>query len=282
VDKNEEDHDQDLWELSDPTQKILEEDVDESASDYDVDDYEELASFEAKLREFKAKFPDEQACRDYLEKWRWPEGFECPKCGHKEYYFHKNRGLFQCKGCRRQTSMTTGTIFHGTRTALWTWFMLIYLIGYKGRESPACLHRTFARGKNYKSILKMSWRIQEAIREPDGYHKLVGLIDKETTDAESAKHPISFMEEKAINKVVREFIDKKPKKRVSFPRDPFFKDEDDSREVLNRFLDDIIDKKGGEPKGKVRIDPNLLNSYRRADKKKVKELIERLKPRGKF
>ena len=36
--------------------------------------------------EFDKRFSTEQACRDYLIDMKWPDGFNCPKCGHKEYW----------------------------------------------------------------------------------------------------------------------------------------------------------------------------------------------------
>src|SRR5688572_23315850 len=32
-------------------------------------------------QEFKAWFPDDVACREYLGQLRWPDGFLCPECG---------------------------------------------------------------------------------------------------------------------------------------------------------------------------------------------------------
>ena len=35
------------------------------------------------LSEFLRRFGTDESCRDYLAVQRWPEGFVCPKCGHK-------------------------------------------------------------------------------------------------------------------------------------------------------------------------------------------------------
>ena len=34
--------------------------------------------------EFDRRFNKEQACLDYLFQLRWPDGFDCPRCGHTE------------------------------------------------------------------------------------------------------------------------------------------------------------------------------------------------------
>ena len=45
---------------------------------------------------------------------RWPGGFLCPCCGHREHCELAGRGLYQCNRCKKQTSPTAGTIFHAT------------------------------------------------------------------------------------------------------------------------------------------------------------------------
>jgi len=78
------------------------------------------------LLQFQERFKDEESCREHLFKQRWPEGFICPKCGHKEYYSLPTRKNYQCKACKRQTSVTAGTVLHKTHTPLQKWFWAIY------------------------------------------------------------------------------------------------------------------------------------------------------------
>ena len=76
--------------------------------------------------EFEQQYGTEAACREVLFRWRWPEGFECPICGERRHSAIRSRQLFQCSGCRRQTSLTAGTIFAATKVPLRTWFRAIY------------------------------------------------------------------------------------------------------------------------------------------------------------
>ena len=39
-----------------------------------------MADYPTTVREFRAWFPDEEACRTYLERLRWPNGPRCPRC----------------------------------------------------------------------------------------------------------------------------------------------------------------------------------------------------------
>ena len=53
------------------------------------------------LLEFQRAFPDEQACLDYLELMRWPDGFMCPKCGVvvEPYYISTRPRVLICRSC---------------------------------------------------------------------------------------------------------------------------------------------------------------------------------------
>ena len=66
--------------------------------------------------EFRRFFPDEDRCLAYLERLRWPDGFRCPACGGTEAW-RTARGHLLCSSCRRQTSVTAGTIFAGDEDA---------------------------------------------------------------------------------------------------------------------------------------------------------------------
>lgn len=63
---------------------------------------------------FQERFLTEAACREYLFSERFPEGFVCHKCGHREYNCIQTRHTYQSKRCRRQTSVTAGTVMHHT------------------------------------------------------------------------------------------------------------------------------------------------------------------------
>ncbi|RLA87882.1 MAG: hypothetical protein DRG58_09580 [Deltaproteobacteria bacterium] len=49
---------------------------------------------------------------------RWPEGYQCPRCGPRKASFIRTRNLYQCCACRYQVSLTAGTVMHITRTPL--------------------------------------------------------------------------------------------------------------------------------------------------------------------
>lgn len=75
--------------------------------------------------QFDRRFQSEQACLEYLFQLRWPEGFRCSRCDHDKYWT-SSRGLYLCRCCDHQQSVTAGTIFHGTRKPLTLWFKALW------------------------------------------------------------------------------------------------------------------------------------------------------------
>lgn len=80
------------------------------------------------ILEFQRRFATEDACREYLFCSRWPEGFVCPGCGGRQSGAQTRRLLWVCTACGQQTSVTAGTVMHGTRMPLRTWFWAAYLV----------------------------------------------------------------------------------------------------------------------------------------------------------
>jgi Transposase zinc-ribbon domain/ISXO2-like transposase domain len=78
--------------------------------------------------EFQQRFAAEAACWEYLAACRWPDGFACPACGARRAWVLERRHLWQCADCHAQTSVTAGTVMHGTRTPLRLWFWAAYLV----------------------------------------------------------------------------------------------------------------------------------------------------------
>ncbi len=82
------------------------------------------------LNEFLNKYGTEPQCEAALEKARWPRGFICPGCHSTRHcvVWHGRAKTFQCSCCRRQITLRAGTIFHGSKLPLTTWFQAIYFL----------------------------------------------------------------------------------------------------------------------------------------------------------
>lgn len=60
------------------------------------------------LFDFQLQYGTEDQCREHLFRLKWPKGYSCPKCGHRQYYRIRSRSLYQCRDCRHQASLLTG------------------------------------------------------------------------------------------------------------------------------------------------------------------------------
>lgn len=134
-----------------------------------------LEELKPKLYEFKNRFATEEACKEGLFNWRWPNGFRCPRCHGDSYYRHQNRGLYECVDCRYQVSLTAGTIFHRSKRPLTQWFLMVFLHGLTDGKIPITyLQRLWGVG-NYKSLWGMKQKVVDATKGSHEYYDLVGL-----------------------------------------------------------------------------------------------------------
>jgi len=132
---------------------------------------------ERNLIEFQKEFSNNDACVKHLSNPRWPDGFICPQCGHKEAWYLSKRCLYDCKNCRQQTSITAGTIFHKTRVPLVKWYWLIYHMAMdKVGVSVSEMQRLLGIGC-YETAWMMAHKVRKAMAERDEQYSLAGLVE---------------------------------------------------------------------------------------------------------
>jgi transposase-like protein len=113
-------------------------------------------------------FKDENEARKWLEARIWPQGAYCMHCGSvsvTELRGEAHRpGLYQCNDCRKQFTVTVGTLFERSHLPLNKWLMVLYLLmSSKKGMSAHQAHRML--GISYKSTWFMMHRLREALRE---------------------------------------------------------------------------------------------------------------------
>ena len=85
-------------------------------------------AFPSTLTKFVDRLTDEEACVEFLRSWKYQkQGFSCPRCGHDAAWFLRCRRLDECTACHKQVSLTAGTVMHGSRKPLRTWFLAMFL-----------------------------------------------------------------------------------------------------------------------------------------------------------
>jgi transposase-like protein len=112
-------------------------------------------------------FQTHENAREWLEKTRWPEGQVCSHCGTIGHaYKTKKPGWYRCAEteCRKDFTVTTGTVMERSHIALNKWLMGFYLMSAsKKGVSAHQLHR--ALGLDYKSAWFMCHRIRLAMED---------------------------------------------------------------------------------------------------------------------
>ncbi len=139
------------------------------------------------LSEIRKRVDSEASAYLLLEELRWPSGPVCPHCGNLKAYFLKpangvsrasgpnrklsQRRVWKCAKCRKQFSVLTGTIFHGTKVPIETWLMvMVQMCSAKNGISAREVERM--HGVTPETAWYMLHRLREAMkREP-----LVGML----------------------------------------------------------------------------------------------------------
>jgi transposase-like protein len=123
----------------------------------------------------------------YLERMRWGDTPICPHCGSvRKHYFLKpangkarktrtgaatERRVWKCADCRKQFTVLTGTIFHGTKIPVRTWVFVIF-------EMCASKNGVAAREieRKYGLTPKTAWFMTQRIREAMKREPMAGLL----------------------------------------------------------------------------------------------------------
>ena len=193
--------------------------------------------------EMEHRFAEESACREYLLALRWPTGFGCPACGGRRAW-PMARGLWLCAGCRRQVSVTAGTIFQDTHIPLTVWFRTMWHVtSQKNGVSALGLKRALGLG-SYKTAWAMLHKLRRAMVRP-GRERLRGLVEvDEAYWGGNEEGVIGRLTEKKTIVLVAAEADGEGLGRVRLRR-AF----DVTQETLHRFIHEMI-----EPGSTVRTD----------------------------
>lgn len=131
------------------------------------------------LLEFESMYASEEQCEEALIEARWSEGFICPRCTGGRGSWLSGRRKMKCLDCGRQTSATSGTLFHGCKLPLKTLFRLIYLIvGEKDGMNNCALQRQLTI--NRKTAQLWSRKIRDELLHRDQV-SLNGTVEVDET-----------------------------------------------------------------------------------------------------
>ena len=141
------------------------------------------------LVELMERFANEDKARVCFEKLRWPDGAACPRCGAPDPYqlkptadgkTHVRKGVWKCSRCRKQFTVTIGTIMEDSHIPLHKWLIAFHLLcASKKGMSAHQLHRMLGLG--YRAAWFMAHRIRYAMTQQPMLTKLFGIIEVDET-----------------------------------------------------------------------------------------------------
>jgi transposase-like protein len=109
-------------------------------------------------------YSDEQICIDAVAKMRWPNGPECPACGHRDHYYLKTQKRWKCKECYKQFTVKLGTVFEDSPISLTKWLPALWMLcNNRNGISSYELHR--ALGVSQKAAWFMLQRMRLAMQD---------------------------------------------------------------------------------------------------------------------
>ena len=121
------------------------------------------------LPDFQHMFPNEEACRIYLAKARFPNGFVCPCCGWtgKPYRFRNKPNMLHCRSCKRDIQLTSGNIMHWSKLPLCTWFWGAFLVTSLTPGMSALQFQKVLGIKRYETAFNMLHKLRAAMVRPE-------------------------------------------------------------------------------------------------------------------
>jgi hypothetical protein len=151
------------------------------------------------LRELLSRFPDNESCKAFLERKRWPDGtIACPRCGSKAYRLKARPFYYLCKSGKQSVDKKTGeaftcqkkngyrfsvisrTVFENSNYPLREWFRVIFMMLHAKKEMSAHqIHRMIGTG-SYETAWYMCTRIRAAMTD-NQFIKLMGEVEADET-----------------------------------------------------------------------------------------------------
>jgi transposase-like protein len=132
------------------------------------------------LPEITELFSTDDKCREVLERLRWPNGPECPRCKTLRIVrLSTNVKLLWCPDCDYQFSVTAGTIFNDSHLPLSKWFIATLLL-VEARKGFSANQMKRTLGVSYKTAWYLCHRIRAAMKEYDKT-MLEGTVEMDET-----------------------------------------------------------------------------------------------------
>ena len=108
---------------------------------------------------FIKELPDDEACKAYLAKIKWQDGFKCIKCGHTKGC-EKSGYRYHCYGCNHVESATANTLFHKMKFGLQKAFCVVFEMSTSSKSVSS-----IQMGKRFNIRQGTAWFFMQKVRK---------------------------------------------------------------------------------------------------------------------
>jgi transposase-like protein len=162
--------------------------------------------------------------RELLERWLWPTGPKRPRIGSNDQT-HVYRmtgkstrpGLCNCKNCRRQFTVTVGTIFDDSHIPLRKWLLAWFLMCSSKKGMSSLQFQRILDLGSYRTALSLTHRIRHAMKETSFPEKIQGMVEVDECFFGPNAHKQGF--HKSEKPAVIAIVDRDSGKRRSVVKD---------------------------------------------------------------
>jgi hypothetical protein len=129
------------------------------------------------MTQFMAQYGTEAKCRRALFRSRWPRGYRCAACAgcFSSRFRREGQLYYQCRACRHQTTLLSGTLFEATKLPLTTWFLAIHLLT-STKTNMAALELKRHLGVTYRTAWRLKHKVMEAMMQREEPRQLNGFV----------------------------------------------------------------------------------------------------------
>ena len=130
------------------------------------------------LDQFTDIYGTEEQCEAAVEKSKWPIGYCCAKCGADNPYTYRKGSVkvFQCRSCRKQVTLTEGTIFHSTKLPLRKWFQAMFFDS-QSKNNISALEIMRLINVCYRTAWRLKHKLMQVMYERESTTKLSGIVE---------------------------------------------------------------------------------------------------------
>lgn len=158
------------------------------------------------------RFHDPRVAMEYAERVRWPGGCACPHCGEHENPPYRltvertTRRLWKCRVCRRQFTVTVGTMLESTHLPLDRWLLAFYLLSSSPEGAGAReLERELAVSR--RTARSMLARVQAAFPDSAG-----GVRPREAIEGDESRIAVRLTFERAVSTALQARPPRQPRR----------------------------------------------------------------------